>query len=88
MPEEEHIEIALRYAPVQEALQTLDASQRTAIVHALSVAIREARHEERLRCAKIALDEVQAATARGEQLCQAVADGIAAAIVERDTEAE
>ena len=88
MVHHEHVEPVLQFPAVQEALHDIDAGLRPAVIQALSIAIREARHDERRICAKIAVEQVRAAAARGDDLCEDVADGIAAAIVARDVAEE
>jgi hypothetical protein len=84
----EHVESVLHFPAVQEALHELDPGLRAAVMQALTIAIREARHDERRICAKIAVDRVHAAATGGDQQCQAVVDDIAAMIVARDVAAE
>jgi hypothetical protein len=83
-----HVEPVLQFPAVQEALHDIDAGLRPAVIQALSMAIRDARHDERRICAKIAVGQVRAAAARGDDLCEDVADGIAVAIVVRDVAEE
>lgn len=88
MAPHEHVDLVLQSPVVQEALHELEPGLRAAVVKALASAIREARHDERRICAKLAVDRVLAATAWNEQQCQNVADDIAAAIVARDAAEE
>ena len=80
----EHVEQVLLFPAVQEALHAVDAGLRPSVVQALTIAIREARHDERRICAKIAVDAGQAAVARGDRAWQDAAEAIATAIVVRD----
>jgi hypothetical protein len=82
---EEHIQQALQSTVLQEALHVLEPDLRRAVMPALTAVIREARHDERRLCAKIALAEAGAAP---DGACQAAAERIAATILARDAEDE
>ena len=88
MAHHEHVDRVLQFSAVQEALHDIDPGLRPAVIQALTIAIQEARHDERRICAKIAVEWVRATAARGDQMGEDVADGIAAAIFTRDVAEE
>ena len=79
---EEHVQQAvLQYPALQEVLQPLDTPMRASIMQAIILTIRQAQHEERRVCAKIALSEAEDSV---NGACMAVVERIAAAIIARD----
>lgn len=63
MTPEEHAQHAvIQYPALQEVMQPLEANVRASVLQAIILTIREAQHEERRVCAKIALDEAQEET--------------------------
>ena len=84
MTAEEQLQQALlQYPALEEVLDGSDGDVRAAVLHAITLAIREAQHTERLECARIAVEYIQACS---DSATQALADGIATQILERDTE--
>ena len=84
MTPEEHLQQALlQYPALEEVLDESDGTIRAALLHAITLAVREAQHTERVECARIAVEYIQACS---DPATQALADGIATQILERDTE--
>ena len=82
---EEHVQqAAALYPALKEVMLSLDAPSRGSIMHAITLAIHEAQHEERRVCALIALREAEGAT---NGPCATVIERIAATILGRDIDA-
>ncbi len=85
MMAEEHVQQAAMLHPaLQEVMLPLADPMRASMMHAITLAIREAQHEERRACALIALSEADL-VANGA--CELVGERIAATILERDLDA-
>ncbi len=83
-PEDHVLQTVLLYPAVEQQLHGLDATGRTAALHAITLAVREGQHAERRECARIAVEYLQTVSAPA---CQALAEGIATEILARDTDA-
>ena len=84
MTPNQHIRQALLQYPALEAvLQVPDATVRAAILHAITLTVRETQQAERRECARIALEYLRTGSAPA---CQALAEEIATEILARDTE--
>ncbi len=81
LPEEHAQHAVIQYPALQEVMQPLDAGARAAVMQAIIMTIREAQHEERRICAKIALDEAQEEPGGA---CRPAIERIAAAILARE----
>ncbi len=86
MTPEEHIHQAmLQYPAFEEVLHVLDGPGRAAVLHAITLAVREAQHAERCECARIAVEYLQAWS---HPTHQALAEGIATEILARDIDTQ
>ena len=82
MTPEEHVELAvLQHPALEEVLQVLAATDRAAVLHAITCTVREAKHAERRECARIAVEYMQA---HPDSADQALAEEIATKILARD----
>ena len=84
MTPEDHVHLAMHLSPaLRDVLHVRDATVRTEVLQAIILAVRQAQHDERRLCAKLALESLQAAA---DPACQALAEAIATEILARDTE--
>lgn len=85
MTAEEHAQQSvIQYPALQEVMEPLDAPLRASMMQAIILTIRQAQHEERRVCAKIALSESEHVP---NSACAAVVERIAATILARDLDA-